>query len=73
MTPEVIPGFIVLLLGGLMAMRPDLMMRFQIWTQKVIMSAQYIPSQRTYTIMRLMGVGIVVIGLAIIVGIVTES
>ena len=64
-----IVGFILLVAGGLMAVRPDILMRFQIWTQRIIMGAKYEPSQRTYKITRFMGVLFVLLGLLAIVGI----
>ena len=64
-----IVGFILLVAGGLMAVRPDILMRFQIWTQRIIMGAKYEPSQRTYKIIRFMGVLFVLLGLLAIVGI----
>ena len=73
MLPGVVAGFLVMVLGGMMAVRPDIMMRLQIWTQRVIMGAQYIPSKRTYKMMRFIGATVMVVGLAVIVGIITES
>ena len=39
------------------------MVRFQVWSQRVIMGAQYVPSQRTYTVMRIVGGLIVILGI----------
>lgn len=57
-----------MVLGGTMVVRADLYLKFQIWSQRVIMGAQYVPSRRTYTIVRFIGVFIVLMGLAVIVG-----
>ena len=64
-----IVGFILLVAGGLMVVRPDILIRFQIWTQRVIMGAKYEPSQRTYKIARFIGVLFVLLGLLAITGI----
>jgi len=64
-----IVGFILLVAGGLMVVRPDILIRFQIWTQRVIMGAKYEPSQRTYKITRFIGVLFVLLGLLAIMGI----
>ena len=48
--------------------RPDFMVRFQVWTQRVIMGAQYIPSERTYKVNRIFGVLFVLLGLGILTG-----
>lgn len=68
MTEGQIVGFILLILGGLQAARPDIFMRFQIWTQKVIMGAEYVPSNRTYNILRSIGVSLFIIGLLALTG-----
>jgi hypothetical protein len=62
--PQIV-GFVFLIIGGFYALRPDIVMRFQIWTQRVILGAEYKPSTRTYTIMRGVGVVFVVIGLLV--------
>ena len=46
------------------------MVRFQVWSQRVIMRAQYIPSQRTYTAMRIVGAVIVILGILVSVGVI---
>ena len=51
-----------------MAVFAKAMVRFQVWTQRAIMGAQYVPSQRTYTAMRIVGLFLVIVG--IIVGVV---
>ncbi|MBI2109165.1 MAG: hypothetical protein HYT93_03230 [Parcubacteria group bacterium] len=63
-----IVGFILLVAGGLMVVRPDILIQFQIWTQRVIMGAKYEPSQRTYNITRFIGVIFVLLGFLAIVG-----
>ncbi|HEY4510148.1 MAG TPA: hypothetical protein VJC15_04170 [Candidatus Paceibacterota bacterium] len=62
-------GFILLVIGGLSAARPDILIRFQIWTQRVVMGATYEPGQRTYKIMRFVGVILALVGFLAIVGI----
>ena len=64
---QTIVGTVLLVLGGLYAVRPDLVMRFQIWVQRVVLGAKYEPSGRTYKIMRVLGAGFVIFGLVIIV------
>lgn len=59
-------GFLLLVLGGLYVVRADLAVRFQVWTQRVIMNAQYIPSERTYKVMRWLGAFLVLLGLLVI-------
>jgi len=61
-------GFVFLLLGGMNVVRPDLMVRFQVWTQRAIMGAQYIPSERTYKVNRIFGAFFLLIGLIVITG-----
>ncbi|MDP2649028.1 MAG: hypothetical protein U1D26_02855, partial [Patescibacteria group bacterium] len=68
-TEPLIIGFMFLVIGGLTVVRPDFLIRLQIWTQKVIMRAQYIPSERTYLVARIVGAFIFAIGLAAITGI----
>ncbi len=65
---QIIVGSIFLLFGGLTAVRPDLLVRFQTWSQRVIMGAQFIPSERTYFVNRLVGALFIVLGLAVITG-----
>ena len=65
-----IVGFWLLVLGGVAAVRPDLMVRFQVWTQRVVMGSQLIPSQRTHTVNRGFGVFLSLIGLLLITGII---
>ncbi len=62
-------GFIFIILGGITAARPDFLIRLQIWTQRVIMNAQYIPSARTYLIARIVGAFLLIIGLRAMTGI----
>ena len=66
MTEETLVGFIFLVLGGLQAIRPDILLGFQTWTQRVVMGAKYEPGPRTYTIVRSLGVAFSVLGLLLI-------
>ena len=70
MTDSQIVGFILLIIGGLEAVRPDIFIRFQIWSQRVIMGARYEPSRRTYMIVRILGSVFIVIGLMALAGII---
>ena len=63
MTESQIAGLIVLVIGGLNAVRPDILLHIQIWVQRVIMRAEYKPSTRTYHIVRGIGVLFIIIGL----------
>ena len=64
-----IVGFILLVMGGLSVVRPDILMRCQIWNQRVIMGAKYEPGPRTYKIVRFMGVLFMLLGFLAIAGI----
>ena len=64
--PVQLVGIWLVLLGGFMAARANLALRLQIWINRTIMGAQYIPSTRTYTVMRFLGAILVVIGLLIV-------
>ena len=68
-TEPILVGVLFLILGGVAVLRTDLVLRFQIWVQRVIMGAEYIPSSRTYLIMRILGAIFIVIGLLAITGI----
>ena len=70
MTEGQIVGFVLLILGGLQAVRPDIFMRFQIWIQKTIMGAEYKPSSRTYNILKGIGAFLMIIGLCALTGII---
>ena len=65
---QAIVGFILLVFGGLNAVRPEMMVRFQVWSQRVIMGAQYVPSERTYTVIRIFGAFFIILGLLVITG-----
>ncbi|MDO8571521.1 MAG: hypothetical protein Q7R79_02490 [bacterium] len=58
-----IVGFMLLVVGGLNVVRPDILMRFQIWSNRVIMGAKYEPSARTYLIVRITGSVFILLGL----------
>ncbi len=63
---KIIAESVLLILGGFMVLLPGPVVRFQVWTQRVLMNAQYIPSKRTYTVMRFFGVLLIILGLAVI-------
>ena len=66
---QYIVGFVLLVFGGMNVVRPDLMVRFQVWSQRVIMGAQYVPSERTYKVNRIFGVLFVLLGLLVVTGV----
>jgi hypothetical protein len=65
---QLIVGFILTILGGLNVVRPYFMVRLQVWTQRVIMGAQYVPSQRTFKAIRIIGVILMIMGLINLAG-----
>ena len=65
---QYIVGFVLLVFGGLNVVRPDLMVRFQVWSQRVVRGAEDIPSERTHTVIRIFGVVFVLLGLLVITG-----
>ncbi|HEY4473668.1 MAG TPA: hypothetical protein VI957_00705 [Candidatus Paceibacterota bacterium] len=65
---QYIVGFVLLVFGGMNVVRPDLMVRFQVWSQRVIMGAQYVPSERTYRVNRIFGIFFVLLGLLVVTG-----
>ena len=65
---QYIVGFVLLVFGGLNVVRPDIKVGFQVWSQRIIMGAQYIPSERTYKVIRLFGAFFVFLGLLVITG-----
>lgn len=62
-------GFLFIALGGFYAARPDLVLRFHTWAQRVIMGAKYKPGKRTLAIVRLTGALFIILGLTAITGI----
>jgi hypothetical protein len=67
--PNIIAGSILIIIGGFMFVFTKAMVRFQIWSQRTLMGAQYIPSRRTYMAMQLVGVLLMVLGIIISAGI----
>ena len=67
---KIIAPLILVIIGGFMVVCTKAMVRFQVWSQRVIMRAQYIPSQRTYTAMRIVGAVIVILGILVSVGVI---
>jgi len=70
MTESQIVGLIILIIGGLNVVRPDIFIGWQVWSQRVIMRATYIPSERTHTILRFIGAVLILVGLLAITGII---
>jgi hypothetical protein len=66
---RVFVGFILMVIGGLYTVRPDLLLKFQVWTQRTIMGAKYVPSKKTYKIVRYFGILFLILGLFVITGI----
>jgi hypothetical protein len=66
---KIIVAFVLLILGGFMIVCTKAMVRFQTWSQGAIMGAQYIPSQRTYTAIRIIGVLLIILGIIVGIGI----
>jgi hypothetical protein len=62
---KIIAESVLFVLGAVMLLLPETVVRFQVWIQRVLMNAQYIPSKRTYTVMRLFGVLLVMLGLVV--------
>ncbi len=60
---QLIVGFILAVFGGLNAVRPEILVNFNVWAQKAIMGAQYIPSRRTFMAARIFGTILIVLGL----------
>jgi len=67
---KIIAPLILVIIGGFMVVCTKAMVRFQVWSQRVIMRAQYIPSQRTYAVMRVVGAVIVILGILVSVGVI---
>lgn len=61
-------GLVLLILGGLQAVQPDLWLRFQVWIQKKVFGAQYTPSAHTRRVIRSMGVGVAILGILVLTG-----
>ena len=60
-----IAGLILFFIGGFMVLCTHAMVRFQIWSQHVLMGAQYIPSKRTYMVMRIVGAFLMILGILV--------
>lgn len=67
MAPSGIAGILATVLlaviGLLMVALPKKMVGFQIWTQKTLMDAQYIPGRKTERMMQLAGILVLLIAL----------
>jgi hypothetical protein len=63
---KIIAVLVLFILGGLMVLCTKTMVRFQVWSQRVLMGAQYTPSQRTYTMMRIVGVLLIILGIIVL-------
>jgi hypothetical protein len=67
---QIIAGCVLFGLGGLMAVRPRWYLRFQIFVQKRVMGAEYVPSLRTERTVVLIGAALSVLGLLNITGLI---
>ena len=59
---EVLVGVLLAFIGLVEALSPQMMVKFQIWTQRVVLGATYIPSARTYTFIRYLGIFFLALG-----------
>ena len=67
MEKVLIAVLILSLIGGFMIVCTRAMVRFQVWSQRVVMGAQYIPSKRTYIAMRIVGVFLIILAGGVLV------
>lgn len=58
-----VTGILFVILGGLSVIRPELSMRMRTWLVRTLTGAQFIPTERTLNLYRIVGVAFVVIGL----------
>jgi hypothetical protein len=63
---KIIAELVLFIVGGLMILFTNTMLRFQVWSQRVLMGAQYTPSQRTHMMMRVVGVLLVILGIIVL-------
>ena len=68
MDEQTFVGFLLIVIGGFQALRPDIMLDFQVWVQRVLMDAKYEPSARTAMVVRVIGVFITLLGFFVITG-----
>ena len=61
-----IVGFILIVIGGFQAVRPDLMLAFQKWVYRRLMGAQFEWSGRTKNVVRSIGAAIMIMGLLVV-------
>lgn len=67
MNDPIVAGLFLMLVGGLQAFGTKWFIRFHIWVQKKLMGADYVPSSRTYKIVRVFGTVILILGLYMII------
>ena len=68
-TEVIIVVTLFLILGGLNVIRPSVLLSAQIWAQRVVMKAQYIPSRRTYARIRILGAFFIILALLALSGV----
>ncbi len=57
---------VFVILGLLYVLKPELIIRFHVWQQRVFMGAKFIPSKKTEAVIRIMGVFLLAVGLVIL-------
>jgi len=67
MEDPIIVAIILITFGSIQAIKTDWFVRFQIWVQKNLMGAEYIPTSKTYKIIRIFGAFLMISGLLILV------
>lgn len=68
MTENQIAGIVLMLVGAIQAVRPDLMLRLQVWIQQKLLRAKYEPSDFTRRVTRSLGVGLFILGILAFTG-----
>ncbi len=66
---KTIAEFVLLALGTIMIVFPATMVDLQVWSQRVLMKAQFIPSLRTYKAVRLIGILLFILGFLVLLGV----
>jgi len=60
-------GWLIVALGILGILKPDISIRYKIWEQRVFFGAEYKPSSRTHKTIRFIGVFITIMGIIFII------
>jgi len=67
MNDSTVIGLFLLLVGGLEVFRTKWFVGVQIWIQKKLMGADYVPSAKTYRNIRIFGTALLILGLFMLV------